>query len=340
MKNIILLAAIFLIGKAIAQNPFASIGKTTKPMLSLSNGKYVEHFENDSIRQVGSAMVNINTEQIIAFVDRKEQSKKVHSQTSSRFLSIDPLARNFPFLTPYQYASNTPIQAIDLDGLESFKINDNSVEYFDDKTGELKTFQTKQLVLTDASAKFKVVDENDVELNNFKYCTFACQMQNFQVMQQISGGEGDKRLYTPNLKQSDKMNTSSTFLISTDKFERVGFVANEIYSFYYGLGSVNSSNLEDKISNSTQIAGIEMMRSKGLTEYNVNDDIKNFSVLKINNGTNASQADIIKNLKDQGFYHDKLNIEYTEAKEGDAGYGKLNIEYGNYECNSSTGCDE
>lgn len=102
----------------IAQNPFASIGKQSKPMLSLSDGKYVEHFENDSVRQIGSAMVNVYTEKIVAFVECKEQSSKIRSQTSSRFLSIDPLARQFPFLTPYQYAGNKPISSIDIDGLE------------------------------------------------------------------------------------------------------------------------------------------------------------------------------------------------------------------------------
>lgn len=31
-----------------------------------------------------------------------------------------PLYRKYPMLTPFQFASNTPIQAIDLDGLEAF----------------------------------------------------------------------------------------------------------------------------------------------------------------------------------------------------------------------------
>ena len=35
-----------------------------------------------------------------------------------RFLRVDPLERSFPMLTPYQYASNSPISGIDLDGLE------------------------------------------------------------------------------------------------------------------------------------------------------------------------------------------------------------------------------
>jgi RHS repeat-associated protein len=45
---------------------------------------------------------------------------RIYSPALGRFLSIDPLAKKFPELTPYQYASNTPIQAIDLDGLEQY----------------------------------------------------------------------------------------------------------------------------------------------------------------------------------------------------------------------------
>jgi len=36
-----------------------------------------------------------------------------------RFPNVDPLTQKYPELTPYQFASNTPIMAIDLDGLEA-----------------------------------------------------------------------------------------------------------------------------------------------------------------------------------------------------------------------------
>ena len=36
--------------------------------------------------------------------------------------SIDPIFKSYPELSPYQFFSNTPIQAIDLDGLEAFVI--------------------------------------------------------------------------------------------------------------------------------------------------------------------------------------------------------------------------
>ena len=35
-----------------------------------------------------------------------------------RFMQLSPLTDNYPFLTPYQYASNDPITNIDIDGLE------------------------------------------------------------------------------------------------------------------------------------------------------------------------------------------------------------------------------
>ena len=36
-----------------------------------------------------------------------------------RFTQLDPLTDEFPYLTPYQYASCEPIANIDLDGLEA-----------------------------------------------------------------------------------------------------------------------------------------------------------------------------------------------------------------------------
>jgi hypothetical protein len=39
---------------------------------------------------------------------------------------VDPLKKEYPELTPYQFASNTPIQAIDLDGLEAYAVFNKS----------------------------------------------------------------------------------------------------------------------------------------------------------------------------------------------------------------------
>lgn len=43
---------------------------------------------------------------------------RINDVRLGRFLSVDPLANEYPELTPYQFASNNPISGIDLDGLE------------------------------------------------------------------------------------------------------------------------------------------------------------------------------------------------------------------------------
>ena len=40
-----------------------------------------------------------------------------------RFLSVDPITREYPELTPFQFAGNRPIRAVDLDGLEPLDFN-------------------------------------------------------------------------------------------------------------------------------------------------------------------------------------------------------------------------
>ena len=43
---------------------------------------------------------------------------RIYNPRIGRFLSIDPLAKSFPWYTPYQFAGNKPIAFLDLDGLE------------------------------------------------------------------------------------------------------------------------------------------------------------------------------------------------------------------------------
>jgi RHS repeat-associated protein len=43
---------------------------------------------------------------------------RIYDSRIGRFLSLDPLFSGYPYYTPYQFAGNRPIWAIDLDGLE------------------------------------------------------------------------------------------------------------------------------------------------------------------------------------------------------------------------------
>jgi RHS repeat-associated protein len=43
-----------------------------------------------------------------------------YDKKTGRFISVDPLTKKYPWLTPYQFSGNTPIQATDLDGAETY----------------------------------------------------------------------------------------------------------------------------------------------------------------------------------------------------------------------------
>lgn len=60
----------------------------------------------------------------------QDYGMRIYDTRLGRFLSKDPLAYKYPMLTPYQFASNRPIAAIDLDGAEGFM---KTIQY--DKTG-------------------------------------------------------------------------------------------------------------------------------------------------------------------------------------------------------------
>ena len=52
---------------------------------------------------------------------------RIYDTRVGRFLSIDPFTQSYPWYTPYQFAGNMPIWAIDLDGGEEKKITESTL---------------------------------------------------------------------------------------------------------------------------------------------------------------------------------------------------------------------
>jgi len=50
--------------------------------------------------------------------NQQDYGMRIYDPRVGRFLSVDPITKKYPELTPYQFASNTPIGAVDMDGLE------------------------------------------------------------------------------------------------------------------------------------------------------------------------------------------------------------------------------
>jgi hypothetical protein len=54
---------------------------------------------------------------------------RIYDTRIGKFLSIDPISAQFAYYTPYQFAGNTPIVALDLDGMEDIWIHE--ITYID-----------------------------------------------------------------------------------------------------------------------------------------------------------------------------------------------------------------
>ena len=95
---------------------------------------------------------------------------RMYDPKVGKFLSVDPLTGKYPELTPYQFASNQPIWAIDLDGKEAkIKITKDVTGYTVQRlTGivpsmtTLVVVPTYKVILTDAQKPDKIVGTANV----------------------------------------------------------------------------------------------------------------------------------------------------------------------------------
>ena len=92
---------------------------------------------------------------------------RIYNPQIAKFLSVDPLSPKFPFYTPYQFAGNMPIWAIDLDGLEEKIFH----ESFDDGISKA---MLQVVDMTEMGKEF-----NDVLLSQNKFEKFPIQKNVF-----------------------------------------------------------------------------------------------------------------------------------------------------------------
>jgi len=68
-----------------------------------------------------------NDNEVKGFGNQQDYGMRIYDTRTGKFLSTDPLSQNYAELTPYQFASNTPVSAVDLDGLEMYFATDGSL---------------------------------------------------------------------------------------------------------------------------------------------------------------------------------------------------------------------
>ena len=124
MKNYIILALLILTNYSIfaQENPYEVFGHESKVKYETKISEYLTVKNTDTNSATKSMVFNMD-EGVILFLGNNDtiiKSVIIQPEQLLRFLSVDPLTKDYPWYTPYQFAGNKPIMAIDLDGLEEY----------------------------------------------------------------------------------------------------------------------------------------------------------------------------------------------------------------------------
>ncbi len=134
---------------------------------------------------------------------------RIYDARLGKFLSTDPLFQSYPSLTPYQYASNTPIAAIDLDGLEALITTDYKT--LDDLKKDVRINHYRALGsdILQVSHKYLGKKDNDIVINWVEDGASETDLQNAYKEIQAAGDIG----FWDKIDIANKYNISKVDLI-------------------------------------------------------------------------------------------------------------------------------
>lgn len=170
MKNSYLINFIFLFGFGFAHgqinistgNPFDKFEHGETKIATLSQGKYTEFHDEKNIVKIGSFLYDTRSKRITGVLKpekTKDIEAKPKTETTSRFMSMDPLFREYAHNSPYAFSENRVIDGVELEGLE-FKVIKEQIP---------GTYTSKITVVYDEKIEFGVIQQT---VSNMKAVNF------------------------------------------------------------------------------------------------------------------------------------------------------------------------
>lgn len=210
--------------------------------------------------------------QLVKLKLTKEEEKFFDNSANSRFLSVDPLADSYPFLTPYQFASNNPIACVDLDGTEGLISILFPNPYSEENTAKLKN----NLGIKKGSFADKAIDflagagNRAMELNNpVTYLKAGGEhLKNMYnngkaiVTSPTAGGKADAAVHLalPSLNSTENMGMQAVTAVKNGDAKTLGAmtidaISNIIAIKGFGSPFKTSTIAEDAFENMYRVQG-------------------------------------------------------------------------------------
>ena len=175
-------------------------------------------------------MFNTRTNKIAYFIetDTMYSEATLRPEIVSRWLSLDPLARKYPGMSPYNFVANTPLNAIDPDGQDVVFLidkegaggNGHMAMLFQDKTGNWLYFS--QGAAEDGS-QLGFLSNSDyrggVEILRMQRTTSSgeiIQMTKKEALDAVTGGKYDNSITLVTTPEQDGMITSNALKLQAD----------------------------------------------------------------------------------------------------------------------------
>ncbi len=135
-------------------NPYSDFGYIPRnKYITTIKGYSIEN--KDTTEDISRMVIDVEKSEVLLYGNDSMllSQTSISRQDILRFLSVDPLTHKYAELTPYQFASNRPLDGIDLDGLEWAK-----TETYDPKTGITNVQFHVKLKVKNESEIFKDVE--------------------------------------------------------------------------------------------------------------------------------------------------------------------------------------